>query len=490
MLFNAGRRRFAALTLAALSATALLTATPAGAQDVCTTKVLNIVAHHDDDLLFLSPDLVGDIQDGICVRTVFMVASDYRTHEYMLAREEGIRAAYRDTLNAVRDPEDQVDWEGPETYLAGNVNTGLWTLGDTVSIVEVRAPDNWRHRQAEGEMWWMYALNRPVTTNNFNDEQGYNQTVYRGDFYAMLQSIAYEFEPDVINTTDPWADIRADLPYRHPDHVTVARLVMWSLTGQPGLPSPRYYRDYSTRLEGPNLNAGAVGMKNDAFSTYAGYDTDICGPSERWQLEIPCTQGDDISANGAYYDWIRRQYVVDQNWSQGYVVPLPDPVIGNDGPLLFRKYRVRNVGTGMEMAVENRSDADGANIIGWPATGTANQIFHFRMRRHGWELAPTHISNDPYAANKCLDMPNKSTSEDTQLTQYRCLDADDTPDEQGNARYNAHQSLKLRKNSDGKFTIYISHSGLALTSTGGAGSAVVQKADTGAANQRWEIIPV
>ena len=32
---------------------------------------LNIVAHQDDDLLFLSPDLLHNIQAGRCVRTVY-----------------------------------------------------------------------------------------------------------------------------------------------------------------------------------------------------------------------------------------------------------------------------------------------------------------------------------------------------------------------------------------------------------------------------------
>src|ERR1700694_2302046 len=37
---------------------------------------LNIVAHEDDDLLFLSPDLLHAIQAGRAVRTVFVTAGD------------------------------------------------------------------------------------------------------------------------------------------------------------------------------------------------------------------------------------------------------------------------------------------------------------------------------------------------------------------------------------------------------------------------------
>src|SRR4051812_7184638 len=38
--------------------------------------LLNIVAHEDDDLLFLSPNLLQDIQTDHCVRTIVVTAGD------------------------------------------------------------------------------------------------------------------------------------------------------------------------------------------------------------------------------------------------------------------------------------------------------------------------------------------------------------------------------------------------------------------------------
>jgi hypothetical protein len=47
------------------------------AQPLCNNGAsMNIVAHEDDDILFLSPDLVHDIRHGRCVRTVFVTAGD------------------------------------------------------------------------------------------------------------------------------------------------------------------------------------------------------------------------------------------------------------------------------------------------------------------------------------------------------------------------------------------------------------------------------
>src|SRR4051812_1146650 len=60
----------------------------AGACGSGTTLV--IVAHEDDDLLFLSPDLVGDVKSDRCVHAVFLTAGDAgSTAAYWAGRELG-----------------------------------------------------------------------------------------------------------------------------------------------------------------------------------------------------------------------------------------------------------------------------------------------------------------------------------------------------------------------------------------------------------------
>src|ERR1700751_5955879 len=56
---------------------------------------LNIVAHEDDDLLFLSPDLLHAIQAGRTLRTIFVTAGDDGLNaSYWQGREAGMQAAY------------------------------------------------------------------------------------------------------------------------------------------------------------------------------------------------------------------------------------------------------------------------------------------------------------------------------------------------------------------------------------------------------------
>lgn len=53
------------------------------------TTVMNIVAHQDDDLLFMSPALLNNIQAKHCIRTVYLTAGDAGSDPaYWLNREE------------------------------------------------------------------------------------------------------------------------------------------------------------------------------------------------------------------------------------------------------------------------------------------------------------------------------------------------------------------------------------------------------------------
>ena len=98
-------KRWTLCTAALVSMAAILTtiAPVATAADTAGMAVgekdLTIVAHEDDDLLFINPDIQQAISRGAAVRTVFVTAGEFngdsvsREH-YAQQRELGIRAAY------------------------------------------------------------------------------------------------------------------------------------------------------------------------------------------------------------------------------------------------------------------------------------------------------------------------------------------------------------------------------------------------------------
>ena len=79
----------------AYAAPELISPAPASLSECHGVKDLTFVAHLDDDLLFMNPDIASNIQAGACVQVVYLTASDAGEGEgYMLGRERGVRAAY------------------------------------------------------------------------------------------------------------------------------------------------------------------------------------------------------------------------------------------------------------------------------------------------------------------------------------------------------------------------------------------------------------
>ena len=62
----------------------------------CLRKtIMNIVAHEDDDLLFMNPDTQRDITASNCIRTVYLTAGDAGSNQfYWLSRQKGVQVAY------------------------------------------------------------------------------------------------------------------------------------------------------------------------------------------------------------------------------------------------------------------------------------------------------------------------------------------------------------------------------------------------------------
>ena len=108
------------------------------AQPECNNGAsMNIVAHEDDDLLFLSPDLIHDIQSGRCVRTVFVTAGDADLGlPYSNSRVKGVRSAY------ARMAHVSSAWTISDALIPGH-RIPIYTLRghSKISLVFLKLPD-------------------------------------------------------------------------------------------------------------------------------------------------------------------------------------------------------------------------------------------------------------------------------------------------------------------------------------------------------------
>ena len=105
-------------------------------------RSLSIVAHLDDDLLFMNPDISSGIQAGQVTRTVFAVAPVMQgLSRYWESREAGSKAAYAHMAGVDNH------WRTEQIRIEGDLlDLHILVYAPHVSLLFLRLPDNadWR----------------------------------------------------------------------------------------------------------------------------------------------------------------------------------------------------------------------------------------------------------------------------------------------------------------------------------------------------------
>ena len=157
---------------------------------------LNIVAHQDDDLLFLSPDILGDIKSKRCLTTIYVTAGDANSGSvYWKSREDGVRAAYA-LMAGVSNSWRQTD--------AGirNRPIPIYTLrsNSSIALIFLRLPDgNWdgtgfsNNNNESVKKLWQGNISSIKTVDG-------SSTYKKDDLVATLLTLMTNFRPDTIRT--------------------------------------------------------------------------------------------------------------------------------------------------------------------------------------------------------------------------------------------------------------------------------------------------
>lgn len=265
-------------------------------------KDLAFVAHLDDDLLFMNPDLAANIEAGGCVRVVYLTASDAGEGEpYMLGRERGVRAAYA-YMAGQPDlwKEDAVRVDGYDIArftLQGNPGVQLWHM---------RLQDPWL-----GEGWGsLTPLSQAESVPGMVAlTLGPRLQAYgREDLVRTLAAIIDTYRPTAVRHLDDTISVPyTQLCWRcaghgHPDHISSARLVRDAIALAPGNYAETGYVDYPSQERGINLAEAEIARKSEIFRHYAWNDYHYCsGP-------VGCKE-----PAGPAAAWVRRAYYVSRH---------------------------------------------------------------------------------------------------------------------------------------------------------------------------------
>jgi LmbE family N-acetylglucosaminyl deacetylase len=264
--------------------------TPTQEPSTAGRVTLNIVAHEDDDLLFLSPDLLHDIQSGRQVRTIYMTSGDAgRDTNYWKNRQVGEMAAYAQ-MSGVANAWNQTDAGIAEHPIP------VYTLAQypSVSIAFMHLPDGNgdgagfpSDRQESLQKLWQGKIS---TIHTVDGSSSYTKE----SLISTLTALMVSFQPDHIRTQD-YVGKYGDGD--HSDHHTVAYLVQAAQHQYTNAHILIAYKDYGTASLPENVTGADLVAKQNAFYAYGQYNWAVCHSASS------CT-------GTTYAKWLGRQYTV------------------------------------------------------------------------------------------------------------------------------------------------------------------------------------
>ncbi|MCW2144448.1 GlcNAc-PI de-N-acetylase [Actinoplanes cyaneus] len=279
-LFRPNLTRIAATVLALTPATV---PDPAMTTPVACVSTMTVVAHEDDDLLFVNPEISDDISAGRCVTTLYVTSGDAaRGPAYWRGREEGEMAAYaRMAARPSRWTEDTLTADGHTVHRA--------TLdGAPITLLFLRLPDRvggWPDRTLQ--LLW---LDPSTQVRPLDDGPAYT----RAGLLGVLGSLLTIQQPRVIRTLD-FRGAYGDGD--HDDHHTAAYF-LWDAQRRYRTPHRTIgHLGYPVDRQPANLTAAQYETKLGYFLTYAPHDPVVC-------------QTVDWCTRGTYGAYLRRNVTV------------------------------------------------------------------------------------------------------------------------------------------------------------------------------------
>ncbi len=259
------------LNLGCAETTSLGTSAPGLATVVVTEALpavgdMYFVAHQDDDLLFLNPDIERSIQAGRPTQTVFVTAGDPGDCQPCWeARENGVWNAHAAMANAVKD------WTcTPRVFHGKTVSSCVLDTAPHVSVVFLRLPDGglsslWATE--EGSPFWV----TPVASLTSVDGA---YSVTRAEVITLIYDMIADFHPALVGTQDGTLAYGED----HQDHMASALMVLEASFRVTDPLAYRIFRGYNVygnwftipSPEPENLSPAEYAEKVRIMEAYAG----------------------------------------------------------------------------------------------------------------------------------------------------------------------------------------------------------------------------
>ncbi|MEJ0072776.1 MAG: PIG-L family deacetylase [Candidatus Saccharibacteria bacterium] len=232
-------------------------------------SVLTTVAHEDDDILFMNPDLQQEITAGMCIRTVYLTAGDDgQPVGYWQEREQGPDAAYA-LMAGLPD-----QWDHATADVGGHALDIHTLVGrPQISLVFMHLPDG--NLAGEGFPSTGYQSLKKLRVGEITDMHTIDNT---DDYTAsqLVQELAALIalaKPTIVNTQASSPSLAAG---DHSDHQAVGYFTGEALALYHDTAQVHRYIGYQSGTRAPNLTAQQAAAKQDIFAAYKQDDLMIC----------------------------------------------------------------------------------------------------------------------------------------------------------------------------------------------------------------------
>lgn len=254
-----------------------------------------VVAHQDDDLLFMNPTIAGLIAGPAPVTAIYLTAGDAgRDETYWSGRELGQKHAYAEMAGS--DVSDWVDETVQLTVNAQQYQIASSYLSDDpdVRLYFLRLPDGFgagHGSERYGNQSLEHLLDGDIDQITAVDGSA-TYTVHQ--LTAVMTALIDLHGPERLHIQDHTSDHAG---IEHSDHLATAEFASVAAAAATDPLSVISYHGYATWGFEENLTEAEHALVREVFLEYAAYD--------------PLVFGSDGDLIESYEEWVQREYVAD-----------------------------------------------------------------------------------------------------------------------------------------------------------------------------------
>jgi LmbE family N-acetylglucosaminyl deacetylase len=269
--------------------------------DAAAPSTMIVVAHQDDDLLMLYPDLHDRLDARTPMATVYLTNGNagLPCREYTRGRELGIRAVHAALVGVANE------WTDSERLVRGKLLRVSTLVGTQHTLWFFGFPNS---PEPKSSLEYLWSEPEAHLSSMVIDGRSHADAYSAEELIETLAALMAELAPEDIRTLDASGRQPEFYPFEHTDHVHGALFSLAALQRYGRAQRFSMYRTYNIQLEKKNLPREIIAKREALFRQYAQHDQKIC---ETGTTDV-CGQSTPCFPLGLFLPFMARRYTIEQ----------------------------------------------------------------------------------------------------------------------------------------------------------------------------------